>query len=139
MLLKEKITIIRKMNGLTQEEFAWELGISRQALSKWENGASVPDVQMLLRIADFYDITLDQLIRDEYDLPMAPAAEEKAEERENDTDSFDIERYLGKVCDVSMNSFRYSVIRDAESTAMPSLTIQRSGVTAGLTPKRKGC
>ena len=79
MLLKEKITIIRKMNGLTQEEFAWELGISRQALSKWENGASVPDVQMLLRIADFYDITLDQLVRDEYDLPMAPAAEEKAE------------------------------------------------------------
>ncbi len=118
MLLKEKITIIRKMNGLTQEEFAWELGISRQALSKWENGASVPDVQMLLRIADFYDITLDQLVRDEYDLPMAPAAEEKAEERENDTDSFDIERYLGKVCDVSMNSFRYSVIRNVQIVGM---------------------
>ncbi len=51
MLLNEKITIIRKMNNLTQESFAEELGVSRQAVSKWENGSSVPDVQMLIRIA----------------------------------------------------------------------------------------
>jgi len=40
MLLNEKITIIRKMNNLTQEGFAEELGVSRQAVSKWENGVS---------------------------------------------------------------------------------------------------
>jgi transcriptional regulator with XRE-family HTH domain len=62
MLLNEKITIIRKMNNLTQEGFAEELGVSRQAVSKWENGTSVPDVQLLLRIADFYNLTLDQLV-----------------------------------------------------------------------------
>ncbi len=38
MLLNEKITMIRKMNHLTQEEFAEELNVSRQAVSKWENG-----------------------------------------------------------------------------------------------------
>jgi len=62
MLLNEKISIIRKMNNLSQESFAEELGVSRQAISKWENGTSIPDVQMLLRIAEFYNITLDQLV-----------------------------------------------------------------------------
>ena len=47
------------MNNLTQESFAEELGVSRQAVSKWENGSSVPDVQMLIRIADFYNMTLE--------------------------------------------------------------------------------
>lgn len=47
--LKKKISIIRKMNNLTQEEFAEELDVSRQAISKWENGTSVPDVYMLTR------------------------------------------------------------------------------------------
>lgn len=53
------------MNNLTQEGFAEELGVSRQAVSKWENGTSIPDVQLLLRIADFYNLTLDQLVRDD--------------------------------------------------------------------------
>lgn len=112
MLLNEKITIIRKMNNLTQEEFAEELGVSRQAISKWENGSSVPDVQMLLRVADYYNLTLDQLVRDDFDLPMA-ANTEVTDEKNTWADSdFDIETYLGKICDVSMNSFRYSVIRN---------------------------
>ena len=77
MLLNEKITTIRKMNNLTQEGFAEELGISRQAVSKWENGTSVPDVQLLLRIADFYNLTLDQLVRDDFDLPISSLDEKK--------------------------------------------------------------
>ena len=88
MLLNEKITIIRKMNNLTQEGFAEELGVSRQAVSKWESGNAIPDVQLLLRIADLLE-----------------------EHAENE---FAIEAYLGKICDVSMNSFRYSVIRNVQ-------------------------
>lgn len=113
MVLNEKITIIRKMNNLTQEEFAEELGVSRQALSKWENGASVPDAQMLLRIADYYNLTLDQLVRDEFDLPMAVNAEQESVS-DNDEAGFAIQDYLGKVCDVSMNSFNYGVIRNIQ-------------------------
>lgn len=112
MLLNEKITIIRKMNNLTQEEFAEELGLSRQAISKWENGSAVPDVQMLLRIADYYNITLDQLVRDDFDLPMATNVETNDEKEVDSGNDFDIDTYLGKICDVSMNSFRYSVIRN---------------------------
>lgn len=114
MLLNEKIAIIRKMNNMSQEAFAEELGVSRQAVSKWETGSSVPDIQLLLRIADFYNITIDQLIRDEFDLPISQADSERLEKAEAQADSFDIEKYLGKVCDVSMNSFNYSVIRNVK-------------------------
>lgn len=110
MLLNEKISIIRKMNNLSQEAFAEELGVSRQAVSKWENGTSTPDVQMLLRIADFYNLALDQLVRDEFDLPISQVDEKQLIETEQD--DFSVENYLGKICDVSMNSFRYSVIRN---------------------------
>ena len=80
MFLNEKITIIRKMNHLTQEDFAEELGISRQAVSKWETGAAVPDVQMLLKIADFYNLTLDQLVRDDFDLPTSAHMDDDSKE-----------------------------------------------------------
>jgi len=112
MLLNEKITIIRKMNNLTQEGFAEELGVSRQAVSKWENGTSVPDVQLLLRIADFYNLTLDQLVRDDFDLPISSLDEKKIADNLLDKSNVSIDDYLGKICDVSMNSFRHSVIRN---------------------------
>lgn len=114
MLLNEKITIIRKMNNLTQEGFAEELNVSRQAVSKWENGTSVPDVQLLLRIADFYNLTLDQLVRDDFDLPISCLDEKKVSDDLSGKSSVSIDDYLGKVCDVSMNSFRYSVIRNVK-------------------------
>ena len=114
MLLNEKISIIRKMNNLTQEEFAEELGVSRQAVSKWENGSSVPDVQMLLRIADYYNLTLDQLVRDEFDLPMAVNNPELDDSNDDSQTDFTIDAYLGKICDISMNSFRFSVIRNVQ-------------------------
>lgn len=115
MLLNEKIVLIRKMNNLTQEGFAEELAVSRQAVSKWENGTSVPDVHMLLRIADYYNLTLDQLVRDDFDLPIAQYVDNYMEKNDNKHGmDFCIADYLGKVCDVSMNSFRYSVIRNVQ-------------------------
>lgn len=113
MLLNEKITIIRKMNNLSQEQFAEELSVSRQAVSKWETGNAIPDIPVLLKIADFYNITLDQLVRDEYDLSMAMEDDMRLNLEDEDSDnSFSIDTYKGKLCDISMNSFRYSVIRN---------------------------
>lgn len=115
MLLNEKITIIRKMNNLTQEGFAEELGVSRQAVSKWENGTSIPDVQLLLRIADFYNLTLDQLVRDDFDLHTSLDEKKIAWVIYQIKAVLQLDDYLGKVCDVSMNSFRHSVIRNTKS------------------------
>lgn len=110
MLLSEKISVIRKMNDLSQEQFAEELSVSRQAVSKWETGASVPDIKTLIKIADFYSITLDELVRDEYALPFSP----KTEPAENNSEAvFSADMYKGRICDISMNSFLYGVIRNA--------------------------
>lgn len=86
--------------------------MSRQAVSKWETGASVPDIQALVKIADFYSITLDELVRDEYALPFS-AKTEAAADKENNTDVISADMYKGKICDISMNSFMCGVIRNA--------------------------
>lgn len=56
-----RIAEMRKAMGLTQEQLASRLGVSYQAVSKWENGQSCPDIQLLPQIADIFDISLDAL------------------------------------------------------------------------------
>lgn len=53
----------RRAKGLTQEQLAEEFGVSPQAVSKWENGASCPDILTLPQLADFFGITVDELLR----------------------------------------------------------------------------
>ena len=60
--LGENIRRLRIANGITQEQFGYELGVSAQAVSRWENGATYPDITMLPMIADFFDVTLDELM-----------------------------------------------------------------------------
>lgn len=55
------LSTLRLSKGLSQEELAAEVGVSRQAVSNWERSESVPDTENLLRLADFYGITLDEL------------------------------------------------------------------------------
>ena len=114
MSFGENLKNVRKQRGVTQEELAEILGVSRQAISKWESGTSVPDVQLLLRIADFYNLTLDQLVRDDFDLPISSLDEKKIADDLSNKSSVSIDDYLGRVCDVSMNSFRHSVIRNVK-------------------------
>lgn len=61
----EKITIIRKENNLTQEQFAEMLNVSRQSVSKWELGTSFPDTEKLIRISKLFSCSLDYLLKDE--------------------------------------------------------------------------
>jgi len=60
--LGENIRGLRIAKGITQEQFGYELGVSAQAVSRWENGATYPDITMLPMIADFFDVTLDELM-----------------------------------------------------------------------------
>ncbi len=61
MSITENIALYRKKNGLTQEQFGTMLGVSNQAVSKWESGVSMPDVMLLPKIADTLKITLEEL------------------------------------------------------------------------------
>lgn len=65
MELSEKIQKLRKEQGLTQEQFAEKLFVSRTAVSKWETGRGIPSMESLKQIAKLFHITLDQLLSTE--------------------------------------------------------------------------
>lgn len=64
MKFNEKLLAMRKKRGLSQEELGMELQVSRQTISKWEAGQSYPDFQRLVMLSDFFDMTLDELVKD---------------------------------------------------------------------------
>lgn len=68
MTIGEKIQFIRKDNKLSQEEFAEKLGVSRQAISKWELGDSVPDIAKIALISKTFNISADSIIFETVDL-----------------------------------------------------------------------
>ena len=63
MAFSENLQFIRTANSLTQEQLAEQLGVSRQSVSKWESGASFPEMDTLLMICDLYSTNLDTLLR----------------------------------------------------------------------------
>lgn len=71
MDLSEKIQKLRKERGLTQEQFAEMLFVSRTAVSKWETGRGIPSMESLQMIAKIYGITLDELLQAEEIIAVA--------------------------------------------------------------------
>lgn len=65
MILADKIIDERKKNGWSQEELANKLGVSRQAVSKWESAGSIPDLQRILQMSELFGVTTDYLLKDE--------------------------------------------------------------------------
>ena len=63
--LGKKFAELRKLNGFTQDEMAEKLGVSPQAVSKWENDLSCPDIMLLPDIAKLFDVTIDELFSDQ--------------------------------------------------------------------------
>ena len=62
MEFEKKLFELRKQKGISQEELADKLNISRQTLSKWELGNSTPDMEKLILLSDYFDISLDELV-----------------------------------------------------------------------------
>lgn len=65
MKLSEKILLLRKRQGLSQEALAEQLHVSRQAVSRWEMGTALPDAANLLQLSDLFGVTADYLLREE--------------------------------------------------------------------------
>ena len=64
MHLSEKIILLRKRNGWSQEELAERLNVSRQSISKWESGQSVPELDKILQLSSIFGVTTDYLLKD---------------------------------------------------------------------------
>lgn len=62
MEFSDQIKNLRKQTGLTQDQFAEKLHVTRQAISNWENNRNLPDLEMLIQISQTFDISLDELI-----------------------------------------------------------------------------
>lgn len=76
MKLSEKIMILRKQKGWSQEELAEKLEVSRQAVSKWESGQASPDIEKILKISQLFEVSTDVLLKEEYDVDATEEAKE---------------------------------------------------------------
>ena len=65
MALSEKLYTLRKKSGLSQEQLAEQLNVSRQAISKWESGASIPESDKLIAISNYFNVSLDYLMKED--------------------------------------------------------------------------
>ena len=77
MTFCEKIVKLRKIKGLTQDEFASAVGVSRQAVYKWESGQSYPEVSKLLEIKMLFGISIDDLLDENYEVVMPEKKKKK--------------------------------------------------------------
>ena len=81
MKLYEKIIKLRKSNGWSQEELAEKLDLSRQAISRWENGTALPDANNILQLSKIFGVTSDYLLNEDYsddgDIPCVKEAKKE--------------------------------------------------------------
>ena len=82
MKLSDKSLSLRKQNGLSQEELAEKLSVSRQAISRWEVGSAQPDALNILQLSKLFGVTADYLLNDDYesdnDVPVVKNTEATA-------------------------------------------------------------
>ena len=78
MTLGNRLQRLRQRQGLSQDALAEKLGVSRQAVSKWERDEAVPEVEKLLRLSELYGVSLDELVKGDA-TQSAPQAESQGE------------------------------------------------------------
>lgn len=86
MTFADKLIILRKKNGLSQEELADRLNVSRQAISRWELGSTMPDAPNLLQLSTLFNVSTDYLLHDDYesdnDIPSVKETNKQMQEKD---------------------------------------------------------
>lgn len=82
MSFGNRLQALRRGNNMTQEEFAQQLKVSRQAVSKWESSRGYPEIEKIIYICNHYGVTMDELFRDEVP-PVRQAEEQKPSSRKD--------------------------------------------------------
>lgn len=87
-IFSEKLLELRRRGGLSQEQLADRLGVTRQSVSKWESGAAVPELSKLIALSDLFSVSVDYLVKDRLEepeslseSPAAPSSTSKLEEQ----------------------------------------------------------
>lgn len=107
MKLGEKLLYLRKRKGLSQEQLASEVTVSRQAISKWELGESMPDTENVVQLTKIFDVSADFLLNDDIGIPTGAGGSEKTEndivhtmlenELKDDSDKMALKMYESKM------------------------------------------
>lgn len=63
MAISDKIQELRKQNGMSQEQLAEKMGVSRQAVSKWESGICAPDIEKIIGLSELFGVSTDYLMK----------------------------------------------------------------------------
>ena len=86
MAFSEKLYELRKKRGLSQEELAEALDVSRQAISKWESGRAMPEAGKLLTVSEYFGVSLDELMKeDAQTIQSIPREKNEPETKEPET------------------------------------------------------
>lgn len=72
MNIADRIQHLRKVKGISQEELADKIGVSRQAVSKWESEQTSPDIEKIILMSDFFDVTTDYILKGIEPIPDEP-------------------------------------------------------------------
>ena len=107
MTLGEKIKFLRSKESITQEEFAEKLNVSRSAIAKWETDNGTPDIANLKMISQMFEISIDDLLNDEFGL-----SDSIIDEEETDTGC---EVYEGYYWDIELKGWNCIVCQDGEN------------------------
>lgn len=91
MDFSEKLTRLRRRQGLSQEQLADRLGVTRQSVSKWEGGAAMPELAKLIALSELFGVSVDDLVKDYLEVPETagesgedPARAERLEQKVDD-------------------------------------------------------
>ena len=87
MTFKEKLVVLRKIKNLTQDEFASAVGVSRQAVYKWESGQSYPEAMKLWEIKLLFGISIDDLLDDTFEVELPKKKRRRRAKADADTNA----------------------------------------------------
>ena len=111
MTLAEKILSLRTQRGMSQDDLAEKLEVSRQSVSKWETAQSTPDLDKIIRLADLFGVSVDELVRDgEAPQPPEPSQPQVVYvEREGKRESLTAVQIIGVILEAWAQPWRFSV------------------------------
>lgn len=97
MTIGQRIAQLRKQNSLSQEALGAELGVSRQAISKWESDAALPEIEKLIALSKRFSVTVGYLLGVEEEVQQAAAEEQAEAQPDKPTEAEVLERYLNSL------------------------------------------
>lgn len=119
MTFGEKLQQLRKRESVSQEKFAEMMNVSRQAVSKWELDQSIPETETLIRISNYFQVSMDYLLKEKVDgveNNQINASNEETIQREKISKGFDFHKTTMLILlAIIMTAFRFFITGDSET------------------------